>query len=338
MAENKFYSEQKVNHIKWRENNISTKENGWQNGRNYAHIIPKKNWKENLWEDIRDTLPEYLKNNEIQAHTGVHNLLSSWIVCANVYFPIKNNEKLKSLFLKFLQTKISDTITEITDIELEFSFGNGNSLHPEKLLGETGGSRGTGQTSPDIAFIVKTKSGKGIILCENKYTEHSFYPCSARKRKPDNKSGRKNNPDTQRCMQSANCCNYKDICHQFVWGRKYLNLVNYSDYARKKLTRCPAATAGYQLLRQQALAEGIANSNQFDLVVSVVAFDGRNETLIECLKSTGISDFQTEWSNFFCGKSIFQTWTHQEWIAFVRKEQQNNEFDKWLNYLKRYEY
>ncbi|OAV64064.1 hypothetical protein Barb6_03402 [Bacteroidales bacterium Barb6] len=242
--------------------------------------------------------------------------------------------------VKFLQAKISNTIVAIENVELEFAFPAGKALHPKELLGEIDGSRGTGQTSPDIAFIIRTKSGKkGIILCENKYTEHSFYTCSARKQ--DKKTGREVNPDPQRCMVVAdsNNCDYKSICHQTVWDRKYLNLLTFTDHARITLKRCPAATAGYQLLRQQALAEGIAQSGRYELVVSAVAFDDRNITLKECLKSTGISDFQSEWAKLFNGQAKFLTWTHQEWIKFVREHKDGKEIDEWIEYLReRYDY
>ena len=333
-----FKTLQRESQEKWRETNISTQENGWQNGKNYSHIIPSKDWKENLWEDIRTTLPEYLEKNDVKEHTGVHNLLSSWIVCANLYFPIKYNEQLKHLFVNFLQTKISTEITEILDIQLEFAFEESSDLHPSKLLGEHGGSKGSGQTSPDVAFIVKTSSGgNGLVLCENKYTEHSFYSCSARK--VNKKVDRTNNPNPERCMNSCNF-DFKEICHQFVWGRQYLSLVEFSEEAKMKLKRCPAATAGYQLLRQQALAEGIAKSRDYEIVVSVVAFDERNTDLINCLSSTGINDFQINWADMFNGKAKFQTWTHQEWVQFVRNRQSSNGFvKKWLTYLQdRYQY
>jgi hypothetical protein len=327
-----LHKQQRENHEKWRKNNISSPEEGFQNGNHYPHIIPKKIWKENLWKGIKEQLVCYI-GKEIKPHTGVHNLLSSWIVCANVYFSIKTNEQLKLLFLSFLKRNISDTIIEIEEVELEFAFPKGDDLHPEKLLGEIGGDRGTGQTSPDIAFFVKTKTGKGIILCENKFTEHSFYPCSARK--IDTKSSREKNPDSKRCLVAANInnCDYRNICHQSVWGRKYLNLITFSNTAKNKLQRCPAATAGYQLLRQQALAEGIAQSGKYELVISAVAFDERNSTLKHCLKSTGINDFQAEWADIFVGKAVFKTWTHQEWIEFVRKNKIGNELDNWLIYL-----
>jgi len=332
-----FNLEQREKQIIWRKKNISVKKWGKQNGNDYEHIIPKNNWEDNLWQGIRKELPAYLKKSGVQAHSGVHNLLSSWVVSANLYFPIFLNKNLKALMLAFLQTKVSPDITEISDIKLEFAFPDADTLHPSKLLGEQDGNRGSGQTSPDVAFLVKTKQGEGIILTECKFTEHSFYRCSARR--TADKGERKGNPAPERCMQKAKGYNYKTICHQTVWGRKYWDLLDLSPKGENKLNRCPAATAGYQLFRQHALAEGIANSGRYKLVVSSVAFDSRNKTLIHSMKSTGINDFQTDWADIFNGKAIFKTWTHQEWVQFVRENQRSNEFNNWLEYLKeRYEY
>ena len=124
-----------------------------------------------------------------------------------------------------------------------------------------------------------------------------------------------------------------------MWGRKYWSLLKLSPAGKKTLKRCPAATAGYQLFRQQALAEGIMRSGNYSLVVSSVAFDHRNHTLIGCLNRTGIKDFQTNWGEMFDGKTVFKTWTHQEWVQFVRDNQIKGEFNGWLGYLnERYDY
>jgi hypothetical protein len=41
----------------------------------------------------------------------------------------------------------------------------------------------------------------------------------------------------------------------------------------------------------------------------------------------------------FDGEAIFKTWTHQDWVQFVRENQVYGEFDEWLDYLKeRYNY
>jgi hypothetical protein len=332
-----FNLDQRKAQIVWRKNNISNTVKGRQNGSEYQHIIPKQIWTESLWSGIRTDLPKYLKSKNIHPHSGVHNLVSSWVISANLYFPIYQEESLKGLMLEFLKQKISSEITEISEVTLEFAFSKGNALHPAPLLGEQDGNRGSGQTSPDVAFIVKTKTGKGIILTECKFTEHSFYRCSARR--ITDKGVRKANPDSNRCMLDSSSCNYENICHQTVWGRKYWSLLKLSNKGKSTLQRCPAATAGYQLFRQQALAEGIMQSGDYSLVVSSVAFDNRNEGLKRCLKRTGIDDFQTGWGDIFDGKAKFKTWTHQEWVQFVRDNQTNGEFTDWLNYLKeRYNY
>ncbi|OAV63899.1 hypothetical protein Barb6XT_03009 [Bacteroidales bacterium Barb6XT] len=53
MAENEFHREQRKNHENWRKTNISTKERSFQNSKSYLHIVPKRNWEENLWKDIQ---------------------------------------------------------------------------------------------------------------------------------------------------------------------------------------------------------------------------------------------------------------------------------------------
>ena len=329
-----FYWQQRRNMEIWREPNISTKEWGTQNQppkpneKTYKHIVPFNYWEETLWKGIRENLINYITDpdNEINAHDGVHNLLSSWIQCANLYYPVKTIPALKALMVEFLRKYVSDKVDSIEGIELEFAFSENDSLHPKPLLGEPNGSRGQKQTSPDVAFLVNTRNGnKGIILTENKYTEDHFYGCSTN---PDFcKKDRNPNPDFSRCMKPAKGYDYKAICHQKnAWHRKYMDLINFSDTAENGLNNCPAATDGYQLFRQQALAEGIAKSGKYELVVSSVAYDGRNEDLISCLKSTGVDDFTKGWEQLFTGKVLFKTWTHQEWVQFVRDNQKNGEF------------
>ena len=180
-------------------------------------------------------------------------------------------------------------------------------------------------------------NGIGLVLTECKYTEHNFYSCSARR--TENKGNRKGNPDPKRCEKAAKDCDYKNICHQSIWGRKYWDILNLSKSGKSILNRCPATISGYQLFRQQALAEGIMQSGKYSLVASTVAFDDRNTELKSCLKATGIGDFSADWGSIFDGSSIFKTWTHQKWAQFVRYQQKNGEFNDWLNYLEeRYGY
>jgi len=336
-----FYKTQKSKQVDWwksysNQPHWEDEKDKWgiQNKVSYPHIV-KGNWLSLVWKGIQKELPAYLGNN-IQAHSGVHNLLSSWVACANLYFPAHSNSEFKNLLLGFLKSKISSDIAEVLEVELEYSLDG--DLSPKELLGEMEGGRGSGQTSPDVAFVVKTSKGIGLILTECKYTEHSFYRCSARR--TTDRGDKPLNPNPEKCLQHASACDYKSIpCHQHVWGRKYLDHFQLTDEGKKLLTRCPAATAGYQLVRQQALANGIYKSGKYDFVVSSVSFDSRNKTLIECLNRTGIKDFQSGWSDIYQKGASFITWHHQEWVDYVRKNFKDPIFIDWLNYMEeRYGY
>jgi len=330
-----FHNHQKQAQINWRKTHIASDQFGYQNGKSYPHIIPRNLWEETLWQGIKTDLPSYLNNKNIQSHTGTHNLLSSWIVCANLYFIIRTNLDFKQLMLNFLQMHVSGKITKISNVELEFALPD--ELSPGKLLGEQGGTRGSGQTSPDVAFEVETENGKSLILTECKYTEHSFYPCSARR--TTDRDDKKANPNPERCLHAAQDYNYKGICHQTEWGRKYWDHLKLSPYGENILKNCPASAAGYQLFRQHSLAEGIAASSEYDYVYSSVAYDKRNNTLIRCLNSTGIPDFTAGWEKLFTGKTQFITWTHQQWVEFVRQNGNGALQAEWVNYLhERYGY
>jgi len=77
MTTNDFHDQQKQAQIAWRKSNISTTEHGYYNGRPYEHIIPRTILKETLWQGIRNDLPGYISSENIQSHTGTHNMLSS---------------------------------------------------------------------------------------------------------------------------------------------------------------------------------------------------------------------------------------------------------------------
>lgn len=314
--------------IAWRNQYIDTQEMGVQNGKKRPWILPEQLWAEGLWDGIKKTLPEYLESEHVQKHKGCHNLKSSWMLCANLYFPFHTD---KPLLASFLKKYVHPHIKTVDRIELEYA--EGRDLCPSKLLGEPEGSRGANQTSPDIAFIVN--GGKGLVLTENKYTEHSFYECS----------GRKYSPDPKKCLNIQSVLNDLDnTCFQLHWekdgrpNRKYWDFLAISEYGKRILKRCPAAYSGCQLFRQQALAEGIARSGKYEFVISCVAYDARNETLIKCLKPSGLDHF-SDWSKLFSGKTGFSTYTHQQWTQFVRENANMNAWNPWLEYIhQRYGY
>ena len=329
--------------LAWRREHIADQRQGTQNGKSRPWILPAELWEEGLWPGIRSgsahSLPAYLKTpgKEIEKHKGVHNLKSSWMLCANLYFPFGGDKGLPIL-AGFLKAHVSPRIEAVEAVELEYE--EAPLLDPQSLLGEPeGGTRGANQTSPDVAFVVRTTVGTGLILTENKLVEHSFYPCSGRKPAV-------RNPDIRRCLDWQKLqTNPPGQCWQMQWeqgtrkNRKYWEHIRLSEHGRRVLTRCPAATGGYQLFRQQALAEGIAAKGQYDLVVSCVAYDSRNKALIHCLRDTGVDDFSAGWGALFDGQAQFATFTHQQWVAWVRAHDQGGQWRDWLSYVEaRYDY
>lgn len=329
-----YVQEQQIN---WRSRYIDCKEHGEQNGKKRPWILPKKLWEKGLWPKIRrgseHSLPDYLEENDIDKHDGAHNLKSSWVLCANLYFPFQRNPEILA---GFLREQICSLVESVDKVELEYA--EGPPLNPSRLLGEpSSGKRGKNQTSPDVAFVVNGR--KGLILTENKFTEHSFYECSGRKKEHGN-------PNIKRCLNFELV--FGDIannCYQLNWenesrkNRKYWDYIRISNKGRQILRRCPAAISGYQLFRQQALAEAIAKSEKYEFVISCVAYDERNETLIGSLSRTGVNDFTKDWSCLFDGKAKFATFTHQEWVNWVRKTDNNGRWKDWLAYIEqRYGY
>src|SRR5439155_7652146 len=98
-----------------------------------------------------------------------------------------------------------------------------------------------------------------------------------------------------------------------------------------RLKACPAALAGYQLFRQQAPAEGY--TQKYGLVVSAVAYDERNDALVDCLRSTGMGFFPQGWGSLFKGTSRFAAWTHQAWLAWVKTHDAAGRWREWVSWI-----
>ena len=317
----------------WRKTHVASTELGSWRGRGYPWILPADLWEEALWPGIRkgsdNSVADYLEKNRVQKHLDVHNLKSSWTLCVNLYFPFRASAYGLELFASFLRRHVAPEIASLEGIELEYA--EDGELHPSSLLGETGGKRGANQTSPDLGLLVN--GGRGLVLLENKLMEHSFYGCSAWRRKSNYR--RSGNPDPDRCNHPLEVAkDPANQCHQAAWGRRYWeHLASVIDEkAVAALPHCPAARHGYQLFRQQALAEGIAQSGKYDLVVSAVAVDERNDLLAAALNRGGISEWK-QWREIFRGAARFAVFTHQQWVKWVREHDIEGQWSDWLSYV-----
>jgi hypothetical protein len=308
---------------------------GWQNAHQYDHVLPKLKLQENFYPPIRLQLfapaKGYLAKMAIKPHTGIHNFLSSWALCANMYWPF-NNPEGKKLLAEYLKIETNLDIYEITELELEFEDID-DAYKPANILGEdTKGGRGSGQTSPDLAILFKNSNGDdGVLLIECKFTEHNFYACSGYKY---------NNPEDRLKNESNEICkNTKALlkndfreCNLQKWNRKYWDLLKH-DLNRlffESLDRCPMSTCCYQLFRQQALAKGL--EKKYKIVASCVAMDERNSTLINSGKRTGLKPFPQGWQELFPGLP-FYWFTHQAWFEFVKANNAEGRWDEWIDYI-----
>jgi hypothetical protein len=339
-----FNKQAENDQLTWRAfNEVELGHNGTQNGKTRDHILPSDKWLLGVWEEIRDLLEHYIEAEQIQANTGKHNLKSSWTQCANTFFPFRIHSYMKTMLASFLNRELDLNVSSIDSIDLEYAAPG--KLDANHLLGEQGGMRGSGQTSPDVAIQFSCKDGKcGIFLIENKYTEHHFYSCSAAKKvldKAHSLRGLQANPDPERCRDTERLINdLESQCQQSFWERKYWKIL--VDHINRpvlgNLSHCPAMTDGYQLFRQQALAQGIADAGLFDYVISGVAYDERNAELITCLSSIGINDFRRDWPNLFNVNSevMFYCFSHQRFVSWVMRSG-SRYINDWGNYLtKRY--
>ena len=326
----------KDHQTEWRKGHVASKEHGKWKGRPYTHILPKDLWEEGLWPGIgresENSLPAYLQKTSVQKHKYAHHLNSSWMLCANLYFPFRATADGRDVFASFLNRHVAEEIDSLEEIELEHA--EDGELHPSSLLGESGGTRGAYQTSPDLGL--KVNEGLGLVLVENKLTEDSFYKCSAWKHKGNRRLP--GNPDPDRCNNPlAVAKDYAGQCHQHhpAWGRRYWEHLApvVDETALARLPRCPAARSGFQLFRQHALAEGIAQSGCYDLVVSAVAVDERNDALDAALRRSGIDGLK-RWGAVFKGRARFAVFTHQEWVGWVQEHDAEGRWSDWLGYVR----
>ena len=327
-----FDAEMTDRQVRWRRHNVDTAEAGVQNKVTYPWLLPRWAWQQGLWPPLRGegpgSLQTYLAAHRVRPHSGVHNLKSSWISGVNLYFPFGLTADGRGLLAGFLRRYVDARVHSVDALELEWA--GDRELSPRTLLGETGGTRGSGQTSPDIALRVN--GGDGLLLVENKLVEHSFYPCSARVRSGSVR--RPGNPDPARCDDAPALLADPGRCHQASWGRLYwerlYDAIDAGAFA--SLPCCPASRAGYQLLRQQALAEALAHTGRYGFVVSAVALDARNVGLARSLKSSGLPDVR-DWRGLFRGRASFAVFTHQDWVTWVRARAPEGSWRAWARWI-----
>ena len=77
----------------------------------------------------------------------------------------------------------------------------------------------------------------------------------------------------------------------------------------------------------------MAQSGRYNLVVSAVAVDERNDELDAALKRSGIAGLR-QWEQLFKGRARFAVFTHQEWVGWVQEHDTAGRWSDWLSYVR----
>jgi len=305
-----FYEDMKAKMVTYKTDNMDI----------YEHILPARQWTLNLWSGIRRTAVDYFSRKKIKWHNQRDNLLSSQILCVNIFFPLRNQPSLLDSFLR----EFYPSLAKVTDIDFEY-------IGRENYFNETGG-RGYNRTSADVAITWDDTKGKNnLLLVEFKFTEPNFGECS--------KSG---NQNRERCNHGELVISSpKTECYRSEKDRPYWDkILPEGPFIREMLSKtkyCPFRYDFYQLMRNQLLAKCVAEDKDsgFHVVEFAVCYDDRNKTLLKLSHPIdGDSNPLTSWKSFLKNPSNFKYFTIQQLLGYVDHiDNLSSELKQWRTYL-----
>jgi len=312
----------KEQQIKYKTEVLNIREVGTsERGNPHPHLIPNAKWEYNLWEGIREEAPRYFRKERIAWHRQKHNLLSSQVMCVNIFLPLNQYlDVLKSwLFSEF------PDVEKVTDLDFEY-------IGPKNYFNEPGG-RGQNMTSSDLAITWLDKAErKNMLLLEFKFTEPNFGECS-----------KQGNPNRRRCLSSKKVVESpRTQCYRAeARNRRYWDyiLYNTSPFRREALTAeryCPFRYDFYQLMRNQLLAHCIQSDARasFNRVEFGVIYHGDNEDLMRMSHPfDGERNPLKAWPTLLKNPNTFHAFTVQDFLHTIDAGLPDELMD-WRTYIK----
>jgi len=306
-------------------------ERGTFGGDEYDHILPAERWMAHVWPEIEMRLTEYLNSTGVKPHTYRNHLNSSWVLAANLFFPFAVLPGGHELLGAVLAQELHLPVASLLSVDLEFA--DDPPRDQATLLGETRGSRGANQTSPDVGIRYQDHDGhQCLVLIEVKYTESDFQTCSEYKKL---EAGSR-----EPCLNLAGLLNEPGSCPFTAKGREYVRLLqeplrSAADHLAN-VSACPAAKGGYQLFRQQALAEALIEAGAYRQATSVVAWTTANDALSRALDSVTSDGLELgEWGELFGGESNFASLEHETLLDTVEASPGRPDWsDRWIEYMR----
>ena len=312
-----FREQMERHQIKYKEEALGIEEWGLWRRRCYPHILPKRMWNLNLWESIREEAEHYFDDNEIAWHNQKHNLLSSQIMCVNIFFPMRQHLDILKVWLSHYSS--FSELEKVTALDFEY-------IGTKNYFNEPGG-RGQNRTSSDLSITWQDKERKkNMLLLEFKFTEPDFGQCS-----------KQGNPDYKRCLSP----NYQMQCYRTEIGRPYWRMILSSNSPClselfTKQSYCPFRYNFYQLMRNQLLAHCIQSNPEedFNRVEFGVIYHAGNEILTTMSRPfRGESNPLIAWPKLLKNPNTFHVFTLQDFLNTIEPKLHTRLVD-WRAHLK----
>lgn len=309
-----------------KENVLGVSEQGTFRGKPYPHILPKDKQPLNLWEGIREDAIAHFSAERIAWHKDSHNLLSSQMLCINLFFPLR--EELE-LLTDFFGSRISG-LTRVKKMHFEYIGPKGTDYLHE------GGSRGQNRTSADVALEWEGEDNtQGLLLLEFKFTEGEFGKCGG--------ATSKGNTDRSHCLRSEDIIHTPSAMCYLVQSKKrpYWDILLDSDGPLRieQLTlerHCPFRYDFYQLMRNQLLAHQVEQdqSSAFARALFGVIYHRDNDRLLRMGHPYGGErNPLTAWAGMLKQPESFVIFTVQDLLNWIDAKLPGR-LRGWRNFLK----
>ena len=309
--------------IRYKEELLGVRKCGKWRGKEYRHILPIQLWDLNLWEQVRAPARIHFFEEDIAWHHQRHNLLSSQILCVNIFFPLRNEQELLAGFL-------ADRIPQLGRVGRTYFEYIGD----RNYLNEPGG-RGRMRTSADIALEwYDPSNSRGLLLLEFKFTEREFGRCGG--------ATSRGNVDRSRCRQASKIvqapekmCYLVDPKERPYWGIALspdtplrVDLLASEPY-------CPFRYDFYQLMRNQFLGHRIESDpdSGFQRALFGVAYHAQNDQLLRMGRPFGGERNPLKaWAGLLREPDRFITFTIQDLLSWMDQRLPSH-LEEWRGFL-----
>lgn len=292
----------------------------WRNI-HYPHLLPEEAWSLNLWEGTSYQAIRHFAQAGISWSEQKHSMLSSQVLCVNLFFPLRNHpEALKPWLASHFD------VDQVVAVEFQYVGPDDRDYFNEE------GTRGPGRIRADVAIAWLDRSQKkNVLLIKFTFAERSLGMCSQR-----------GNPSPWRCHYSRNVVGSPhSYCHKDELGFTYWYdiMSRESPFLQERLTLegyCPFRYDLFALMRGQLLAHMLQEDNGNDIARAYfgVMYHADNDELLRMPHW-----FYRErnplraWPTLLKDESSFRPFTIQEMVAAMEGALPGD-LSEWRAYLK----